>query len=244
MTTYKGNSGNLMQHWTLCEIVNIADEQYVPGLNFIDAHAMAPIAHTLDGNGDDKFREVRGSLPGRHSLYERAWHQLVPNGGYPNSANFVKHIWTREYAMLLCEKNPATVTALDTWLPSIQGQPRCKRAKVFSGDWRDRFREGLPRPWQVGLPNGSLTLVSFDPYMYNRTRRFDDAEQRCKGILYRDDMHRALGAMQALSGPVLIQLSTYGTNDNNGPDAVIDSLDCILRKENFTPNAPVRIPQT
>ena len=44
MTTYKGNSGHLMQHWTLCELVNIADNQGVPGLNFIDAHAMAPSA--------------------------------------------------------------------------------------------------------------------------------------------------------------------------------------------------------
>ena len=42
MGTYKGTSGNLMQHWTLCELMGIADE-YVPGLSFIDAHAMAPV---------------------------------------------------------------------------------------------------------------------------------------------------------------------------------------------------------
>ena len=43
MPTYKGNVGNLMQHWTLCAILDIADE-HVPGLNFIDGHSMAPIS--------------------------------------------------------------------------------------------------------------------------------------------------------------------------------------------------------
>ena len=41
MPTYKGNVGNFMQHSTLCEMLNIAHGQGAPGLNFIDAHAMA-----------------------------------------------------------------------------------------------------------------------------------------------------------------------------------------------------------
>ena len=41
MPDYKGNFGNLMQHWTLCEILRIANN-HARGLNYIDAHAMAP----------------------------------------------------------------------------------------------------------------------------------------------------------------------------------------------------------
>ena len=244
MTTYKGNAGNLMQHWTLCELLDIADE-YVPGLNFIDAHTMAPYAHTRTEErpeGRHEFDSVLGGLPGAQSIYERAWYQLARGVGYPSSAAFVNQVWTRDFSMLLCEKDPATVSEIDAWLTTVQSQPRCKRAKVFFGDWRDKFREGLPRPWQVGLPDGSLTLVSFDPYMYNRTRQFDDPVHRREGNLYPDDVRRALSAMYSLTGGVLIQLSTYGTNDDNGPDDVIASLRCILQQENFIESAVVRVP--
>ena len=43
MSTYMGNAGHLMQHWTLCKVLSIANN-HVTGLNYIDAHAMAPWA--------------------------------------------------------------------------------------------------------------------------------------------------------------------------------------------------------
>ena len=43
MPTYKGNKGNLLQHWVLCELLSAARE-HVSRLQFIDAHAMAPVA--------------------------------------------------------------------------------------------------------------------------------------------------------------------------------------------------------
>ena len=229
-----------MQHWTLCELVNIADEQYVPGLNYIDAHAMAPIAHTPTEKRADrrtKFNGMRGGLRDAQSVYERAWYQLTPKHGYPNSANFVQHVWTRDFSMLLCENNPATVTALDKWLPSVQGQPRCKRAKVFFGDWRNRFREGLPRPWQVGLSDGSLTLVSFDPDMYSL------ANQNCSRKLCPNDVQQTLlPALAGVPGPLTIQLSTYDSaRGQAAQDDVIASVDPILAESRFTLAAKVKL---
>ena len=43
MPPYKGNKGNLMQHWTLCDVLRIAQRHH-SALNYIDAHAMAPLA--------------------------------------------------------------------------------------------------------------------------------------------------------------------------------------------------------
>lgn len=242
MTTYKGNAGHLMQHWTLCELVNIADEQYVPGLNYIDAHAMAPIAHTPTEKRADRrttFNGVRGGLRSAQSVYERAWYQLEPNHGYPNGANFVQHVWTRDFSMLLCENNPATVTALDAWLPHIQRHPRCERAKVFFGDWRDRFREGLPTPAQVGLPDGSLTLVSFDPDMYYPNPPDDESPRN----IYPRDLELTLTALRNLSGGIVIQLSTYSRgNRNQAPqDAVIASVHSILMAARFTRATKIRL---
>ena len=237
MGTYQGNSGNLMQHWTLCELVDIADE-YVSGLNFIDAHAMAPVAHTRAGN-DTRFDRLRARLPGKQSVYERAWNQLVPNGGYPNSAAFVKQVWTRDFSMLLCEIDPSTITALDTWLPLVQSQAKCKRAKVFTGNWRDRFDKGLPSPSEVGLPNGSLTLVSFDPDMYY-PQPPDNASTR---NLYPCDVKRTLAALKEVKDGVIIQLSTYSRGKSNqAPQSdVIASVDSILTGEGFTPAKVVRL---
>lgn len=243
MGTYKGNAGHLMQHWTLCELLDIADEENVPGLSFVDAHAMAPVAHTRDPRGNDQyhillaelFDRARVGLPGRQSVYERAWNQLVPNGGYPNSAAFVNQVWTRDFSMLLCEINPETITEIDTWLPIVRRQPRCKRAKVFPGDWRGRFRRGLPSPSKVGLPNGSLTLVSFDPYVC----WWQNVDNRRPGNLYPDDIKLVRDAMENMEGGILIQISTYNANGPNKHPDVINTVNGILNPTGFALYAQV-----
>ena len=232
MGTYKGNAGHLMQHWTLCELLDIAGKNDRQGLNFIDAHAMAPMARRRDpkpGYSGPRFDRARRNLPGG-SVYEQAWHNLDPNGvGYPNSAAFVREVWEGQVSMLLCETDPATSAALRTWVQDHAG------VKIAEGDWRCRFRAGLP-----SLPSGSLTLVSFDPYMYNSRRRFDDPKKRKKGNLYPDDIERALDKMSSLEGGVLVQISTYDTNDTNPQGAVISSVNSILAAGKFTLCAVVR----
>ena len=79
MGTYKGNAGHLMQHWTLCELLDIAGKNDTPSLNYIDAHAMAPLARRRDPNPGSSglvFDGVRRNLPGK-SVYQQAWHNLV-----------------------------------------------------------------------------------------------------------------------------------------------------------------------
>ena len=243
MNTYKGNAGNLMQHWTLCEIVDIADEANVPGLSFIDAHAMAPCAEEPDDNPGPSgplFLSARAALPGQQSVYERAWYQLASNECYPNSANFVQHVWTRDFSMLLCEKDPSTVTALDAWLPSVRSQPRCKRIKAIPGDWLETFDEGLPSPDQVELPEGSLTLVSFDPNMYNQWT----VSQRNPFVLYPDDLRQAAGQLNRLDGGVIVQLSTYSTDYGNSQGDVQNSVYSILTPNGFTQHPVVRVSAT
>lgn len=114
MGTYKGNVGNLMQHWTLCEILAIA-EPHCSGLNYIDAHAMAPWATTRTTRNINEFDSVRNSLwncpPGQNSVYERAWNNLAwqeEREGYPSSAAFVRQVWSGQYSLLLCERDSKT----------------------------------------------------------------------------------------------------------------------------------------
>ena len=108
--------------------------------------------------------------------------------------------------------------------------------ELFEGDWRKRFEAGLPSPSEVGLADGSVTLVSFDPNMYNRHRRIHNPAN-----LYPDDIELALRAMSNLEGGILIQLSTYDVNDANSQEAVISSIDSMLAPRGFTRSAVVRV---
>ena len=88
-----GNVGNIMQHWTLRELLRVARDQ-VDGLNYVDAHAMSPWA-TQRTDHSLEFDCVRDNLPGQGSAYERAWHRIVnlhPAEGYPSSAAFVHEL--------------------------------------------------------------------------------------------------------------------------------------------------------
>ena len=118
MGSYKGNKGNLMQHWTLCEVLRVAQCHH-SALNYIDAHAMAPLAKETKWDKHDKeFRAAQTDLPGQNSKYELAWQALAPNpsDGYPNSAKFVKHVWEGRYSLLLCEKDPGIHASVNDWL--------------------------------------------------------------------------------------------------------------------------------
>ena len=240
MSTYKGNVGHLLQHWTLCELLVIAHQQDTPGLSFIDAHAMGPLAReNQNPDNPDQFLRVLGRLSNcRESAYERAWHHLAPNGGYPNSAAFVEQIWEREFSMLLCEINPSTAGELRPWCEHVGKLQMCKNARLFEDDWRKRFEEGLPNPSEMGLADGSLTLVSFDPYMYNKRR---EVRRPNPGILYPEDIERVMSAMGSLEGGILIQLSTYSTNDGNSQESVISSVNSILAAHGYKLLAVVRV---
>ena len=158
-------------------------------MSFIDAHAMAPLARE-NHRKDCRFTRVEAGLSNNpESVYEQAWHHLARNGGYPNSAVFMEKAWEGDFSLLLCEIDPSTFAELGSWCQRVYKLARCKRAGLFRGDWRDRFDKGLPSPSNAGLADGSLTLVSFDPNMYNRRRGVKDSK---KWNLYPDDMELAL----------------------------------------------------
>ena len=227
MVTYKGNAGNLMQHWTLCELLAIA-ANHASGLSFIDAHAMAPYARKRK-DADKRFDRMLAGLPGQESVYEKAWKRILTRQqgeGYPNSAAFVKEVWQGDFSLLLCETDHSTIGELTPWLKRVQKSVRCRSTKLFPSDWRDRFDQGLPSASEVELPDESLTLVSFDPDMYYRQSPRTLEPRK----LYPCDLQLALAALKGVKGGVIIQLSTYGRGPRNeAPQgAAISSVNSIL----------------
>lgn len=246
MPTYMGNVGHLMQHWTLCKLLTIAadEDKRIPGLNFIDAHAMAPWS-TRRRSGNKIFDRVRDEhlAPDSEIAYERAWHGLLQEhdgeDGYPNSAAFVEKVWEGDFSLLLCEIYPPTVEVIERWLERDEAPQRRLAVEAFEGDWRKRFRRGLPHPSTVGLETGSLTLISFDPYKYD-SRQWVQAEP--DGNLYLEDMEFVVSKLSQLESGVLIQLSTY-SNDRgrNFHEGIRQSLAQIMEPEGFELCAAVEI---
>ena len=238
MGTYKGNVGNLMQHWTLCEVLQIANT-YAAGLSFIDSYAMAPWA-TECTKPDNEFEFVKNYLPGKGTAYEQAWHGLLqsePQEGYPNSSAFVQRVWKHNHSFILCERDIKHADELEEWLPQARRSPRCTEIELFRGDWRERFVAGLPNPSETNLPVGSLTIISFDPTMYSSI--YSPVHRRAT-YLYRVDLGLALYALRSVTGPVVIQLSTYAANGNNPQSKVIDSVNSVLTGGKFQESAVVR----
>ena len=263
MPTYKGNRGHLMQHWPLCEMLRVAAHKGVTGLNYIDAYAMSPLA-TERQVGDVHFDNIKNCLPScGESAYELAWHQLAPyegypssaafvdplmadldavlgqREGYPNSAAFVEQVWEGDFSMLLCEIDQATCQEIEPWLQRVGKLGRCKETELFCGNWRERFKKGLPSPAEVGLEDGSLTLVLFDPYICSQ-RQGRRVVMPNFGYLYIDDIEMAAGAMGGLDDGILVQLSTYSAMANP-QGAVISSMNQILVANDFRLIAVVRV---
>lgn len=214
-----------MQHWVLCELLAIA-RSYTRRLTFIDAHAMAPIANLRTARCG-KFDAVYQYLPGQGSFYELAWQSLAPlKGTYPNSANFVIHIWGTAgiSSMLLCERDEQTASSLRTW----SAEHNDVETEVFPGDCRNRFEHALPK-------QDDLVFISFDPYMFNWHRPRGDP-----GYMYRCDLDRIVDATRSYSKNVLLQLSTYSTNDGNGQGQVAEFIRSRLELNGFEEVAIVK----
>ena len=222
MSNFKGNDGNLMQHWVLCELLAVARKD-TTHLTFVDAHSMAPIAIERTekrANRSGKFDAVFEYLPGQGSSYEQAWQALsCERGTYPNSANFVLHLWRPPSvcSMLLCERDEQTVSSLRSWAVE-QGDGRIE---IASGDWRRRFDHALPK-------QDGLVFISFDPYMFNRHCRKENP-----GNMYPADLDRLVDATRTYSENVLLQLSTYDTNDGNRQGLVGEFIRSRLEPSGF-----------
>ena len=242
MPTYKGNRGHLMQHWPLCEMLEVAG-RHTKGLNFIDAYAMAPLATKKTGK-DAKFQRAEdrlSELGDSGSAYEKAWYKLTsgycpePREGYPSSAAFVEQVWKGDFSMLLCETDGATCTKIEHWLQCVRESERCKDPELFCDDWRKRFKKGLPVPADAGLADGSLTLVLFDPDKYDPRWNVPKPSPR---RLYPEDLELAAQALGSPEGGILIQLSTYSAKGALKED-VIESVSQILVPNGFAPLAAV-----
>lgn len=206
MPTFKGNRGNLLQHWVLTELITILARRASPAtdLSFVDAYAMSPYARrdSTPGQTAGDFELVRDRLPGQRTPFELAWQEIRRKGRveYPTSAMFVRHLWPGLVQMTLCERDDATAQDIVEWKASL---PEGTKVELHHGDWRTRIRGDLPQ--------AENCIVSFDPYVIIGENHADTVP----GNMYLCDVARAAAAiLEIQSGPLLVQMSTYDARAN------------------------------
>ena len=80
MPQYRGNVGNLLQHWVLCELIDLCGKHWTQ-IHFVDAYSMEPFAteRFKSGWSASLFDHAR-DRSAHESVYERTWRRLVPGG--------------------------------------------------------------------------------------------------------------------------------------------------------------------
>lgn len=224
MPTYKGNEGNLLQHWVLAELVEFLREEVRPPgrLCFFDAHAMSPFAVRAANPRPTKSRRVfdfvADGLPAQGSTYEQAWYALRQGPiRYPTSAMFVQYLWHRPLHLVLCEADETTANDIIEWRGSL-APPIV--TEIHPDDWRSRFSRGLPS-------GAAAYLISFDPYMFDR--HGPPVRPKMGNMWPRDivDVANVLGR-EGEDAPISLQLSTYSANNRNKQQDVISTIEPLF----------------
>jgi hypothetical protein len=232
MPSFRGNAGNLLQHWVLCELLDACASSY-ERLGFVDAYSMAPLAtdrHPRRDASSDLFDFVMRSLPGLNSLYERAWLKLTTTlDSYPNSAAFVTATWRNRFALFLCESDSETVASLHRWARVARQLPGCEGVEIADGDWRNYLHSNV-------LPSSDLLFLSFDPYMFDR-----NGSGRNRGNMNLEDLDHLSTFLNRVTSPLVLQLSTYSANNDNAQEAVAQVVTAMLNQAGVVEAARIRV---
>jgi hypothetical protein len=229
MPTFRGNRGNLLQHWVLAELVSIVADNYRQNIRllFIDAHALSPYAVRSPSQSQTAadFDFVANHLPGQGSAYEQAWRHLREGRcQYPTSASLVRNLWSRPLDLVLCEVDESTADEIAEWERTLVDT----QMELHRGDWRERFRKGF-------TADADLYLISFDPYMFDRHGAPGSPN---RANMWPNDILRAAAAIP--SKPVIVQLSTYSANNANAQNDVVSSIEPVFTEIGLELAATVR----
>ncbi len=215
----KGNRGNLMQHWGLCEILHRLNQQDGKHLLLVCTHSMAPwsVPERRDDEATDRCRQTftaaRQRLArSRTTVFEDAWHSLSAYGGlpYPSSAVFAQHVWKKQLSLLLCEAKPLVANEIDGWLGTPEVQARLQNGTVHRGNWRNAFDGPLK------AKNAEIVLIEMDPMRFEHHPPDQCARTPERAAdLFPEDIDRVRAAVQGLTIPVVIQISSFSANNTN-----------------------------
>ncbi len=241
----KGNRGNLMQHWTLCECLIGLQARY-ESLHFVTTHSMSPWAIPVKNDNPGNCRSIflrAGTRLGNlnnPSSYELAWRNLSVRAGlpYPSSAAFAVELWKGGISVALCEADSRTADEIEGWLADPQVENKLQHNVPLRGDWRASLISPL------FLKSGAVCIyLEMDPMRYD-TRPYADRKSTDPATLYPDDIEMLIQHIANVVTPIVLQISSFSTQNNIIPlDSQRQSLEGILIPAGFSLHSEVRVMQ-
>ncbi len=230
----KGNRGNLMQHWVLCDVLERLAQVSPKHLLFVCSHSMAPWSVPVHRDKKDACRNVfdearRRLAESRASLYEKAWDDLDVAGGlpYPSSAVFAQKVWSGPLSLMLCEKEAHVFAEIEGWCSTLEMRNRCKTIRVHKEDWREAFEAGLP------TNDCDLIFIEMDPMRFECNGPERCARQGKEDTLFPEDLYLVGDAIRATDKPVVLQISSYSSQNDNAVSKVEKTIIDHLRDDKF-----------
>lgn len=232
----KGNRGNLMQHWVLCELLHRLGHKDFRHLSLTCTHSMAPWS-VPERRADDNTHycrrvfnaaRVRPSAD-RSSVFETIWHSLAPNLAlpYPSSALFVYKFWKTHLSLGLCEASGPVADEIDGWLGTREVRERVAHSVLLRGDWR----AAATGPLFVNSDADCL-YVEMDPYRYDsRDRTVRKSEN--PATIYPEDLTLLANVLNKEERPVVLQLSSFSAQNGNKPEVIEASVRGVLEPHRF-----------
>ena len=240
----KGNRGNLMQHWTLCECLGELNRSY-QSLHLITTHSMAP--WTIAGRKEPPQGACRSAfvragnrlaeLP-QPTSYEVSWARLSgPNGvPYPSSCVFAADVWDGDLTCALCEADPSTAEEIDGWLGATSTQESIQHSILMKGDWRVAAKSP-----EFTRTSSECIYLESDPMRYD-PRVFADRQSTVPSSLYPEDIDLLGDSVAGIDTPLLVHISSFSTQNNIHPlDAQRDSIVNRLNRFGIALHAEIRV---
>jgi hypothetical protein len=238
MGVCKGNRGNLMQHWTLCEVLDRLQREQVSSLHFISTHSMAPWSLAKPKNNEESDADRRifrraGERLARNSggtLYENAWLDLSVEDGipYPSSALFAQSVWKKPISLALCEQATTVADEIDGWLKGPAVCDRYVHGVLLRGDWR----AGIDSPFCMKT-DCACVYIEMDPMRYDH-RESGKRKQSDPASLYPEDLTHLTRLLTNEARPVVLQISSFSAQNGNSRQVIETSLRSGLEPSGFS----------
>ena len=242
----KGNLGNLLQHWVLCETLDLLMKSRFDHLHLTCTHSMAPwsVLEPVDYSSKHSprvhrrryFDKVRNrSNQSQASIYEECWSRCSVQQGvpYPSSAVFAFNFWRTKLSLSLCEADERTASEIDGWLRQMEIAERLSVGALYRGDWRDQLAA-------LNMQNilADVHVIELDPMQFDK-RNPGNEQVRNGAILYPDDMGRIVEAVKNVKRPIVLQLTSYDVNNNNSLELTVPAMLAPLTAADFVLSARV-----
>jgi hypothetical protein len=246
----RGNRGNLMQHWTLAEVIAAISDKDCK-LHFITTHSMAPWSTPEKKSESLRCRQIFRAACRRlkahavSSPYEIAWKALSNEAGvpYPSSAVFMTKLWESKPILIsLCEYDARNFEEIEGWLSDDLLSKFFLHRVSFQGDFRHSLQN--PTLWQNGADSDCI-YIEMDPMKYDARRRLPNTWPKTKKmpdgyrrntdlqIIYPEDMEHILHNLPSSPKGVILQISSFDVNNGMTLDKQEASLRTILNPYDF-----------